>query len=140
MMNQEVTEKVPAKVISETIKFKCTQWETSFKSEKGLNIHVGKTHKKEELPTPEKERVSSAEGELSLNLTPTWECREEPDNTEPIIFILRKGCDTKTCMKNVNGIDEMVKALATANFYNNGCFSDICNNSFSRGISLVQGF
>ena len=46
MMNQEVTEKVPAKVISETLKFKCTQCETSFKSEKGLNIHIGKAYKK----------------------------------------------------------------------------------------------
>ena len=90
MMNQEVTEKVPAKVISETLKFKCTHCETSFKSEKGLHVHIGKAHKKEELPTPEKERGSSAEGELSLNITPTLECRELPDNTQPIIFILRK--------------------------------------------------
>ena len=84
MMNQEVTEKLPDKVISDTLKFKCTQCETSFKSEKGLNIHIGKAHKKEELPTPEKERGYSAEGERSLNLTPTWECREEPDNIQPI--------------------------------------------------------
>ena len=37
MMTQELTEKVPAKVISETLKFKCTQCETSFRElKKGI--------------------------------------------------------------------------------------------------------
>ena len=40
--------------------------ETNFKSEKGLNIHIGKARKKEELLTPEKERGSSEMEECTL--------------------------------------------------------------------------
>ena len=41
MMNQELTEKVPAKVISGTLKFKCTQCETSFRE---LNKGIKYSH------------------------------------------------------------------------------------------------
>ena len=133
-VTQEDTEKVPVQVTSDNLHFKCTQCDSNFKSEKGLNIHIGKAHKKEELPTPEKERRSSELEELSLNLTPSRERREEPEDTleevlkQPKIFQLRKECDTKTCMKKVQGIEEMVEALAQANFYNNGCFCDSCDS------------
>ena len=74
---QEATEKVSAKSLSDNLDYKCPQCEISFKTEKGLNIHIGKAHKKEELPTPEKERGASAHEDLSLTLTPPKECREE---------------------------------------------------------------
>ena len=60
--------------------FKCDHCETTFKSEKGLKIHVGKSHKTNSSSTPEKERGSSPEKELLLNLTPTRESREELNN------------------------------------------------------------
>ena len=61
----------------DNLNYKCTQCEGNFKSEKGLNIHISQAHKKEELITPEKERGTSAQEELSLALTPTKECRKE---------------------------------------------------------------
>ena len=76
-ITQEATEKVSAKSLSDNLDYKCPQCELSFKTEKGLNIHIGKAHKKEELPTPEKERGASAHEDLSLTLTPPKECREE---------------------------------------------------------------
>ena len=80
-VTQEDTEKVPVQVISDNLNFKCTQCDSNFKSEKGLNIHIGKAHKKEELQTPEKERGSSEQEALTLNLTQSRECREEPEDT-----------------------------------------------------------
>ena len=58
--------------VEETVGVKCTECAQTFKSEKGLNIHFGKTHKSEVLlPTPEKERCFSSLEEPSLTLTPT---------------------------------------------------------------------
>ena len=61
---------------------KCDHCEATFKSENGLRIHVGKSHKTNSSSTPEKERVSSPEKELLLNLTPARESREELKNAD----------------------------------------------------------
>ena len=60
--------------------FQCTQCEDNFKTEKGLNIHIGNMHKENVIEsTPQKER-GTAQNELSLNLTPTkglsWEIQK----------------------------------------------------------------
>ena len=51
--------------------FQCNHCEASFKTEKGLNIHIAKAHKIAALDTPEKERGISCLEEPTLNLTPT---------------------------------------------------------------------
>ena len=45
-----------------------------------MKIHVGKSHKTNSSSTPEKERGSSPEKELLLNLTPARKSREELNN------------------------------------------------------------
>ena len=53
--------------------FKCDQCENSYKSENGLKIHKGKSHKKTStLPSPENLRRSSGDPllDLSLNMSP----------------------------------------------------------------------
>jgi hypothetical protein len=108
--------------VSDNLDYKCPQCELSFKTEKRLNINIGKAHKKEELPTPEKERGASAQEDLALTLSPPKECREELEDAleevikEPNIFQLSPKCDTKTCIKSVQGIEEMVRALAQQMF------------------------
>ena len=60
----------------------CNHCETNFKTEKGLNIHVGKVHKEDVLEsTPEKELVE-VQDESSLLLTPIREVREEPQTED----------------------------------------------------------
>ena len=57
--------------------FQCTKCEENFKTEKGLNIHIGRMHKENVIEsTPEKERCS-AQNDLSLNLTPTKDVSRE---------------------------------------------------------------
>ena len=59
--------------------FKCDQCENNFKSENGLKIHVGKTHKKADstLATPERPRQQQRSSE-SLSTSPLLNtCREE---------------------------------------------------------------
>ena len=75
----EATERVtdmPAKsknyVVSESEEaniYDCSKCEMNFKTEKGLNIHVGKAHKSETPSTPEKERSSSTQ-DISLVIAP----------------------------------------------------------------------
>ena len=48
-----------------------------FKTEKGLNIHIGRLHKDLNPSTPEKERIDSNVEEPTLTLTPTMETRDE---------------------------------------------------------------
>ena len=79
---KEDTVKVSENLGSESSSFKCDHCEAIFKSEKGLRIHVGKSHKTYSSSTPEKERVSSPEKELLLNLTPAREFREELNNAD----------------------------------------------------------
>ena len=74
--------KVSENLDPESPTFKCDHCEAIFKSEKGLRIHVGKSHKNISSSTPEKERVSSQEKELFLNLTPARESREELNNAD----------------------------------------------------------
>ena len=59
--------------------YSCKKCEMSFDTEKGLNIHIGRIHKSENVleSTPEKERIEEQE-ELSLSLSPIKEVREEP--------------------------------------------------------------
>ena len=48
--------------------FKCVQCENTFETEKGLKIHIGRTHKTPKpLPTPEKVRGSPLETSLSVS-------------------------------------------------------------------------
>ena len=59
--------------------FKCEQCENNFKSENGLKIHVGKTHKKADsaLATPERPRQQQRSS-VSLSTSPLLNtCREE---------------------------------------------------------------
>ena len=77
---KEDTAKVSENLDPESPKFKCDHCEATFSSEKGLKIHVGKSHKTNSSSTPEKERGSSPEKELLLNLTPARESREELNN------------------------------------------------------------
>ena len=77
---KEDTGKVSENLDPESPIFRCDHCEATFKSEKGLKIHVGKSHKTNYSSTPEKERRSSPEKELLLNLTPARESREELNN------------------------------------------------------------
>ena len=62
--------------------FKCDQCMNTFKSENGLKIHVGKTHRKVTL-TPERPRRQSG-GSLGLSASPLLEVtREEPALRDP---------------------------------------------------------
>ena len=62
--------------------FMCDHCENTFKSENGLKIHVGKTHRKVTL-TPERPRRQSG-GSLGLTASPLLEVtREEPSYTTP---------------------------------------------------------
>ena len=59
--------------------FQCDQCENNFKSENGLKIHIGKTHKKVDsiLATPERPRQHSRSS-VSLSASPLLNiCREE---------------------------------------------------------------
>ena len=64
--------------IEEAKHFKCTDCELFFKTEKGLNIYIGKSHKKETLSTSEKERRTSSRN-MSLALSPIFGSREEQE-------------------------------------------------------------
>ena len=79
---EEDTVKVSENLDPESPTFKCDHCEAKFKSEKGLRIHVGKSHKNISSSTPEKERVPSQEKELFLNLTPARESGEELNNAD----------------------------------------------------------
>ena len=58
--------------------FSCNHCEVHFKTEKWLNIHIGKLHKEYVLEsTPEKQHLE-VQDESSLLLTPIKEVREEP--------------------------------------------------------------
>ena len=56
--------------------FLCDQCESTFKTESGLKIHKGKTHKK--VPSPEKIRKSSSQS--SLTVSPIWD-QSDQDST-----------------------------------------------------------
>ena len=66
--------------------FKCGECGNSYKSENGLKIHMGKSHKKANtLPSPEKIRSSSGDSPLdsSLNVSPVRDTgREEVHENE----------------------------------------------------------
>ena len=64
--------------IEEAKLFKCTECELCFKTDKGLKIHIGKTHKSETISTPEKERGTSSR-DMSLALSPIQGSREEQE-------------------------------------------------------------
>ena len=79
---KEDTVKVSENDNPEYPSFKCDHCDATFKSEKGLNIHIGKSHKTHSSSTPEKERGFSPDKELSIILTPVKETREEPNNSD----------------------------------------------------------
>ena len=76
--HSSVTEPVASPVSTEN-KFKCNHCELIFKNDKGLKIHIGKTHKSCIFKTPEKERSISVSEEPILTLTPEIGSREEED-------------------------------------------------------------
>ena len=63
--------------VAESLDFKCNDCDQVFKTEKGLNIHIGRLHKDLNPSTPEKERIDSNVEEPTLTLTPTMETRDE---------------------------------------------------------------
>ena len=99
--------------------FLCDQCESTFKTESGLKIHKGKTHKK--VPSPEKMRKSSSQSSLTvsptrhqirvepchncgMDMSPTHLCESDHDFTiddEPEINIKKQdicscGCELGT--------------------------------------------
>ena len=58
--------------------FKCDICENSFSSDKGLRIHKGKSHKRQELPQPE--RIRAADLVNSKHVSPLKDVREEVTN------------------------------------------------------------
>ena len=60
--------------------FKCDICGNAFKSENGLRIHKGKSHKGSELPQCEK--IRDTDIELSLNVSPVKYVREEVTNLQ----------------------------------------------------------
>ena len=81
-MKKEDTAQVSENLDPDSPKFKCDHCEATFKSEKGLRIHVGKLHKTKSSSIPDKERVSSPEKELLLILTPARDSRDELNNAD----------------------------------------------------------
>ena len=70
--------------VAESLDFKCNDCDQVFKTEKVLNIHIGKLHKDLNPSTPEKVRINSNIEEPTLTLTPSVETRdEEVDHTIP---------------------------------------------------------
>ena len=76
--HSSTTEPVVSPPLTES-SFKCNHCDLAFKNDKGLKIHIGKTHKSLDLKTPEKERSISVIEEPSLNLTPVNSCRREDE-------------------------------------------------------------
>ena len=52
--------------MAESLDFKCNDCDQVFKTERGLNIHIGSLHKDLILSTPEKERINSNVAETTL--------------------------------------------------------------------------
>ena len=123
--------------LEETVGFKCTECAQTFKSEKGLNIHFGKTHKSEVLlPTPEKERCFSSLEEPSLTLTPPHGPRTNENKTvtqkeseEPIPLLEEaEKLDLEvTCLKRIIEYKELVKYLAKVRYIEFECDCSSCN-------------
>ena len=88
--------------------YSCNHCEEKFKTEKGLNIHIGKIHKDS---SPEKEHVA-VEEEFSPNITPIKEVRDEPpDEEQSVSQQVCTMCNdlwgplTKPSYKSVNYVD-----------------------------------
>ena len=62
--------------------FQCDQCKNNFKSENGLKIHIGKTHKKVDLATPECPRQQSRRS-VSLSASPLLDTSREESSTTP---------------------------------------------------------
>jgi hypothetical protein len=86
----KATENVADLAISE---FKCDECSYTNVSEKGLKQHTRMKHRKL-LKTPEKERHTSNQGDLSLNLSPGGGLREEQCVNCGVIVALDHQCDT----------------------------------------------
>ena len=126
----ENAEALPPKKLSdaeETEHVKYKQCDQTFKSEKGLKIHIGKSHRTETiLPTPEKVRCSSPMGELSMTLTPPLGVRKEQNESVlvkvseeaiPLIKVAEKQDPEVSCIKDITDYQEMVNHLAW-HYYN----------------------
>ena len=61
--------------------FKCPECELSFKTEKLMKIHIGKSHKSETLSTSEKERSTSPTN-MSLALSPIQGTRDREEQEQ----------------------------------------------------------
>ena len=121
----------------ETGGFKCRECAQTFKSEKGLKIHFGKTHKSEVLlPTPEKERCFSSLEEPSLTLTPPHGPRNDENKTvtkeeseQPIPLLKEaENLDLEvTCLKQISEYKELVKYLARVRYIEFECECSACD-------------
>ena len=126
----ENAEALPSKEVSdaeETEQVKCKHCDQTFKSEKGLTIHIGKSHRTETiLPTPEKVRCSSPMGELSLTLTSPLGARKEQNESVSVrvseeairlITVAEKQDPEVSCINVIPDYEEMVNHLAW-HYYN----------------------
>ena len=121
----------------EIIHFQCNQCEMNFESEKGLKIHIGKSHKiYASVKTPEKERGSCTVEELSLNLSPKKRADDETvanstlvEESEEDSLLLSKTDEVMMpimikaeaqekefwCINQISEYQEMILFLARAN-------------------------
>ena len=83
------TEKVAERPVAKS----CTLCNLSFNTEQGLKIHIGKTHKTADLPTPEKQRNHSTSTEASLVLSPGNESRCEELESSTSAYHKCRGCE-----------------------------------------------
>ena len=63
--------------VAESLDFTCNDCGQAFKTEKGLNIHVGRLHKDMNFNTPEKELINRNVEEPALTLTTAREERDK---------------------------------------------------------------
>ena len=129
---------------AENVKFK--QCDLTFKSEKGLKTHMGKTHEKETLiSTPEKERGSATFEEPSLTLTPVEGPRDKDfitvalESSEEALRILKQDEEQDlevACLMQITEYKIMVKHLARYRFSENECFCKICDPRYWEKIRM----
>ena len=102
----------------ENSRFKCKHCDMSFESEKGLKIHIGKTHQAAVFPpTPEKESCSSPLEELSITISPMERAKQESvanttceEPLKPPLLEEARAQNTE-CFKIISQYKEMFKFL-----------------------------
>ena len=136
-MAEEDTDKVsdPEKSKSENLLNKCNHCEMIFNSEKGLKIHVSKSHKTESLQTPEKDRTSSSQEEHSL--TPSLGTRDKANLSQSFSEISSESQDSDICKlvctkcKSLWGPLEM-PCRTTANYVDTVRWNSLCSRCWTK--------